>query len=291
MPDFVPLIPAGLHHASVQQYLAIKNTKNLKDTKGQGVADSCAGNLMSIEGERMVTRALEAGLVIQTLFVCPPLLRDESRATALAIIAEGTPSFQVSEKVLCQMTEWDGPDGLAAIVQQPRFRWEDIHLSQQNALLVLDGLQIPGNVGTIIRCAAGAGADGIILTNKRQHLGHPKLLRASMGAVFGFPVIEARTQGAIAWLKRHHFTIVTTEVGVALSYRSASYHGRVAVVMGNEHTGISQEWRVAHNVSVSIPMSGRGADSLNVGNAAVLMLYEMLYHQQRLEGCMKAGGH
>ncbi len=275
MPEFSTLVPAGLHHPEIRQYLAIKNTKN--------TTHSYTENLVSIEGQRMLTMAIKARLEIHALFVCPQLLRGESgRSMVRALIATDVPSFHISEKVLCSITEWDGPDGLAAIVQLPCFRWQDIRLGQHNALLVLDGLQIPGNVGTIIRCADGAGADGIILTNKKQRLAHPKLLRASMGSMFGFPVIDTGVSEAIAWLKRHHFTIVTTETNAALSYRSASYRGRVAVVMGNEHSGISQEWSKAQDMSVSIPMNGR-ADSLNVGNAAVLMLYEMLYHQDRLQ--------
>jgi len=184
--------------------------------------------------------------------------------------------------VLCSITEWERPDGLAAIVQLPRFRWQDIQLSEHNALLVLDGLQIPGNIGTIIRCADGAGADGIIITNRRQLLSHPKLLRASMGSLFSFPVIDTDVTEAITWLKRQHFMIVTTETNAALSYRSASYRGRVVVVMGNEHSGISRAWHEAQDMSVVIPMNGH-ADSLNVGNAAALMVYEMLYHQDRLK--------
>ncbi|MEO8972753.1 MAG: TrmH family RNA methyltransferase [Ktedonobacteraceae bacterium] len=231
----------------------------------------------------MLTMVLKARLKINALLVCPQLLRGETgRSIVATIIAAGVPSFHISEKVLCSITEWDRPDGLAAIVELPRFCWQDIHLSEHNALLVLDGLQIPGNVGTIIRCADGAGADGIIITNRRQCLAHPKLLRASMGSLFSFPVIETGVAEAIAWLKRHHFTIVATETTAMLSYRSASYQGRVAVVMGNEHSGISQEWHEAQDMSVFIPMNGR-ADSLNVGNAAVLMLYEMLFHQDRLK--------
>ncbi len=285
MTDFSLLVSVGMHHASIRQYLAIKNTQNTKNAKNAKNATlSCAENLVSIEGWRMLTMALQARLEIHALFVCPQLLRGEaSHSTARAIITAGVPSFLISEKVLRTITEWDGPDGLAAIVQLPFFRWQDIQLGQHNALLVLDGLQIPGNVGTIIRCADGAGADGIIITNKRQRLSHPKLLRASMGSLFGFPVIETGADEAISWLKRHHFTIVTTETGAALTYRSVSYRGRVAVVMGNEHSGISQQWNEAQDISVSIPMNGRGADSLNVGNAAVLMLYEMLYHQDRLK--------
>lgn len=275
MPEFSTLIPVGLQHPTIRQYLAIKNAKN--------ITHSYAENRVSIEGQRMLTMVLKAQLEIHALFVCPQLLRGEiSRSTVRTIIASGVPSFLVNEKVLCRITEWDGPDGLAAIVQLPRFRWQDIQLGQHNALLVLDGLQIPGNVGTIIRCADGAGADGIIITNKRQHLTHPKLLRASMGSLFSFPVIDTDVTAAITWLKRHHFTIVTTETNATLSYRSASYRGRVAIVMGNEHCGISHAWHEAQDMSVAIPMNGQ-SDSLNVGNAAVLMLYEMLYHQDRLK--------
>ena len=277
MPEFSTLVPAGLHHPSIRQYLAIKNTKNTTHTYAE--------DLVSIEGQRILTKALKTKLAVHALFVCPQLLRGESAyAMVKAIIASGVPSFLVSEKVLCGMTEWDGPDGLAAIVRLPCFCLQDIQLGQHNALLVLDGLQIPGNVGTIIRCADGAGADGIIITNKRQRLTHPKLLRASMGSLFSFPVIDVNASEAITWLKRHQFAIVTTETNAELGYRSASYRGRVAVVMGNEHSGISQEWHQAQDMSVSIPMNRSGyADSLNVGNAAVLMLYEMLYHQNRLQ--------
>ncbi len=183
MPEFSTLVPAGLHHPSIRQYLAIKNTKNTTHTYTE--------NLVSIEGQRLLTKALKAKLAVHALFVCPQLLRGESALSmARSLIAADVPSFLVSEKVLCSITEWEGPDGLAAIVQLPCFCWQDIQLGQHNALLVLDGLQIPGNVGTIIRCADGAGADGIIITNKRQRLTHPKLLRASMGSLFSFPVID-----------------------------------------------------------------------------------------------------
>lgn len=270
MPALTQAIPAGMRHPRVKTYLALKSHTHANPE-----------NLACIEGIRMLKLAIKAGIEIESFFVCPEQLRGEQgRSMAETIIAMRVPAYQISEKTLSNLTEWDGPDGLAAIVRLPRADFGTLPLREQNVLLVLDGLQIPGNIGTIIRCADGAGADGVIITNRKQRLTHPKLLRASIGSLFSIPIIETETSEAIAWLKQERFKIITTDTRACQHYRQASYDGRVAVVMGNEHNGISQEWYAAQDSSVVIPMNGR-ADSLNVANAAVLMLYEVLYQQNR----------
>jgi TrmH family RNA methyltransferase len=272
--DVSTLIPVGLHSPWIQQYLSLKQTNNARQED--------AVHLASLEGAWMLTQALQANLKFHSFFVCPDLLRNQTaRSLAEKIIASAAPSYVVSERVMRKLVDWEGPDGIAAIVHLPRFGWNDIRLSANNGLVVLDGVTLPGNIGTIIRCADGAGLDGIIVTNCKKRLSHPRLLHASMGSAFTFPVIEADTLEAITWLKRHRFKIVTTDTAASLNYREANYQGRVAVVMGNERHGISQLWRDAHDLSVSIPMNG-SADSLNVGNAAVLMLYEVFYQQRRV---------
>ncbi len=269
--DVSTLVPAGLHHPSIQQYLAVKdNTRILPES------------LACLEGAWALTRAFRAHLNIKAFFVCHELLRGESsRELAENMMLASEHSYVVSEKVMRKLADWEGPDGLAALVELHRFSWDDIPLRQHNRLVVLDGVELPGNIGTIIRCADGAGADGIILTSRKKRLSHPKLIHASMGSVFTFPVIIAEVSEAIAWLKRHNFKIITTDTGAPISYREANYQGRAAVVMGNEHHGITQAWYGAQDLSVSIPMHGK-ADSLNVGNAAVLLLYEVFYQQKRV---------
>jgi len=269
--DVSTLVPVGIHHPAIQQYLAVKNnTKVLPE------------NLVALEGSWALTRAFRANLAMHAFFVCPELLRNEAaRQLTAQIIAKAVPSYVVSEKVMRKIVEWEGPDGLAALVALRCFGWKDIPLRQHNRLVVLDGLELPGNIGTIIRCADGAGAEGIILTNCKKRLAHPKLIHASMGSVFTFPIIEAETFEVITWLKRHNFKVVTTDSSASTSYREADYQGRIAVVMGSERHGIAQVWHEAQDVSVSIPMHGQ-ADSLNVGNAAALVLYEVFYQQKRV---------
>src|SRR5262249_19765654 len=149
------LIPAGLHNPQVKHYLALKSS-----------AKANTENLVCLEGLRALSLAVRANLEIKSFFVCPERLRGEAgKQMAAKIIKAGTPSYSISERVLQAIVEWEGPDGLAAIVKLRNYCWQDIQLEAENVLLVLDGLQIPGNIGTIIRCADGAGANGIIITN------------------------------------------------------------------------------------------------------------------------------
>jgi TrmH family RNA methyltransferase len=224
--------------------------------------------------------ALRERLAMRAFFVCPELLRgDAGESLADKIVATGVHSYIVSEKVMRRLSDKDQPDGLAGIVQLPLFSWDDIPLGEVNRVVVLDGLEIPGNVGTVIRCADAVGAHGVIITNRRTRLSHPKLLHSSMGSSLSLPVIEAEIDEAVSWLKQHNFTIITTDTDATVSYKQADYRRRVAVVMGSERYGIMQAWYDAQDLSVFIPMHGT-VDSLNVGNAAVLMLYEMFYQQQ-----------
>jgi TrmH family RNA methyltransferase len=269
MADFSALMPAGIQNPRVQQYLALK-----KNTRPNPERLTC------LEGLWELTNALEARLELRAFFVCPELLRGETgERFARRVVETGVHAYVVSAKVLERMVDRDAPDGLAAIVELPRWGWDNIPLREHNRLLVLDGLEIPGNVGTAIRCADGAGADAVVITSRRTRLSHPKLIHSAMGSSFTLPVIEAEIGEAVAWLKEHGFRIVTADAEAALSYRRADYRGRTAAVLGSERYGIMREWHDAEDVSVSIPMGGR-VDSLNVGNAAVLLLYEIFAQQQ-----------
>lgn len=270
MTDFSALTPAGLQNPRIKQYLSIK-----KNTK------SNPENLLCLEGFWELATALDAGLELRAFFVCPELLRgDTGQHLAGRVIDTGVHAYVVSAKVMERIADRDEPDGLAAIAQLPRFALDDLLREGQTRVVVLDGVEIPGNVGTVIRCADGAGAHGVIVTNRRTRLSHPKLIHASMGSLFTFPVVESSVEAAIDWLKANDFRIITTDTDAPLSYRRADYTGRVAIVMGSERYGIMREWYDVQDASVAIPMAGR-VDSLNVANAAVLLLYEAFFQQER----------
>jgi tRNA G18 (ribose-2'-O)-methylase SpoU len=260
---------AGAQHPRVKQFLSLK--RNLKGNPDR---------LVPLEGLWELTRAVNAGLELRAFFVCDELLRgDAGRTMAERVQATGVHSYAVSAKVFERMADRDGPDGLAAIAALPAFDWASIALGPSNRVVVLDGLEIVGNVGTVIRCADATGCDAVVLTNRRVRLTHPKLVHSSMGMSLTVPVIEAEPDEAVAWLRAHGFRIVCTDTEQSVSYRRADYTGRVAVVLGSERYGISAPWHAAEDVRVGIPMAGR-VDSLNVGNAAVLVLYEVWAQQE-----------
>jgi TrmH family RNA methyltransferase len=263
-------VAAGSQHPRVKQYVALK--RNLKGNPER---------LVALEGLWELRRAVEAGLELRAFFVCSELLRGEAgQAMASRVVESGVHSYSVSARVFSAMADREGPDGLALIAVLPSFGWDD--LAPFSRVVVLDGLEVVGNVGTVVRCADAAGA-AVVLSNRRVRLTHPKLVHSSMGASLTVPVVEAASaEEAVEWLRWHGFRIVTTDAdagGGAVSYRRASYDGRVAVVMGSERYGISAAWHQAEDVRVTIPMAGR-VDSLNVGNAAVLLLYEVWAQQE-----------
>ena len=257
-------VPAGIGHPLVRRYLAAR----------RGPGESVA-----LEGLWALRAAVDAGAPLDAVYICPSLARG---AEGLALVADlerrGVPVVAVSERVLRRMVARDGPDGLAGLGRLRRRSLPDVR--RWRRVVVIDGCDLPGNLGTIVRCADGAGADAVLVTAGRVRLTHPLVLKASMGTVLSMPVIRCAPEAARAWLRRRGVRLVVADPDGPVSYRAADLRGPVAVVVGSERDGVSPFWRAAADQRVAIPMLGR-ADSLNVGHAAALVLYEVLDQQSR----------
>ncbi len=182
-------------------------------------------------------------------------------------------SFIVSERVFNTICEKENSQGVLAVCNLDYKRLEDIYVSESSIVLILDGLEIPGNVGTILRSCDATEVDCVIINNRKTRLNHPKLIRSSMGACFKVPIIEADYQETIAWLQEKNYEIILTDTSAQKSYYEHSYKGRVAIIMGSEKYGVSQSWYNTDYTGVFIPMLG-DCDSLNVGVASTIILYE-----------------
>lgn len=262
------LAPAGPGHPLVRRYA------RLRSGRGQG-----RGSGVALEGLWMIESARAGGSRLDAVFVCPDLLRDEvSRDLVEAVVAAGVPTVRVAERVLRRMVDRDGPDGLAAIAALEVVPLHRLRPADPARALVLDRPELPGNVGTLVRCADAVGAVAVIVTGNRVRLSHPALVKASMGTVLTMSVTVEEPAEALAWLRHHGFGVVAADVGAPSSYRAARYGRRVAIVLGNERTGLSGFWREVADQRVAIPMLGR-ADSLNVGHAGAVLLYEALHAQ------------
>lgn len=187
-------------------------------------------------------------------------------------------SYKISEKSCKKISDRDGFDEFFIVAEQPKVSLLDIEkmFKQKNNVLaiVMDGLEQPGNIGAILRSFDCAGGDFAIVTNRQARLTNSRLVRSSLGASFMLPVLEAEIGEVQDWLEKNDFKCVVTDLQGKKSFKEADYSGRIAIIAGNEHTGISDSWRhLKNSESIIIPMLG-SCESLNVGFASTLVSYE-----------------
>ncbi|MFC4452915.1 RNA methyltransferase [Deinococcus sonorensis] len=227
-----------------------------------------------IEGAREVQRALDGGLSLQMLYLCPELYSDEGRALVPRM---PSPQTLVARPAFERVSHRENPDGVLAVCLTPQPSLPPV--GPDALVLVLVGLEKPGNLGALLRTADGVGVDAVLLTGSGTDLGNPNVIRSSQGSVFTQPVAALEAQAALTWLREHHFVLVACTPEAEQPYWSAPLTGRVALLLGSEHDGLPPEWREAADLRVSIPMRGQ-ADSLNVATAGALVLYESLRQRQ-----------
>jgi RNA methyltransferase, TrmH family len=262
------LTPAGLNHPRVREFLAAKR-------HSAGNAQELTGAL-PLEGTWMIRQAMAARVRIEAVFACPALLQGaEGQALARKAAGLGAEGYEVSERVLSRMCDRDGPDGIAALGRARRRTLGDIRVCRRTRVMIADGWDLPGNLGTLIRCADGAGASGVLVVDQGFGLSHPLVLKASMGAALAIPVVAIGRPAATQWLRERGFRILAADPAGGRSYRDVDYSGPLAIVVGSERRGLAREWLEAADHIAAIPMLG-ASDSLNAAIAGALLLYEAL---------------
>jgi RNA methyltransferase, TrmH family len=260
------LIPAGLNHPRVREFLAVKRRH----------ASSGLAGPVAFEGTWMVARAMLTGVRLNAVFVCPALLQQpEALALAREAVGVGAEGYQVSERVLARLADRDRPDGIAALGLARARALGDIRVSRRTRVIIADGWDLPGNLGTLIRCADGAGASAVLVVEQGFGLGHPLVVRASLGAALTLPVVAVDRPKARHWLGKHGFRIVAADPAGPSSYTDVDYRGPLAIVVGSERRGLDRAWLAAADSIANIPMLG-SCDSLNAAVAGALLLYQAL---------------
>jgi len=218
---------------------------------------------------------LEAGVAVDTFLWCPEAAySDEASTRSKQLAARAHRAYRISAKTLRYLAERPNPDGLISVARLPDTDPETFTFGDNPLILVIDGVEIPGNLGTLIRTADACAADCVVLTSRRTRLTHPKVLRSSQGMSIRVPALEFdEVADAISWLDSRGFTVYLADTDNSRNYRTADYAGRTALVVGSERYGISSPWYTAGYARVGIPMLG-SADSLNVGVSAAVLLYE-----------------
>jgi TrmH family RNA methyltransferase len=246
--------------------------RDLKRRKARG-----RRGLALVEGVRLVEEAVTAEMRILGVVVGPELART-TRGTELrsVLVRHAVPVEEVTAKVFGPLADTDSPQGIIAVVEPRRWTVDTVSLDGTPTLLVIDAVQDPGNVGTLLRTAHALGARATIVLRGTADVWGPKTLRAAMGATFRHPVISFDDAGFITWARRHDVTLWATAADGEPLHRALQHRdpGVIAVVVGNEGAGIRPHLNAISAKRVAIPLA-QGAESLNVAVAAGILLYEV----------------
>lgn len=216
--------------------------------------------------------ALSMGVRIDAVFASPTLEGTRRGQTLKARVIDASIRLvDVTDEELAELATTDQPQGVLAVIEPPVWNWGHIAVPPRGALVVLDAVQDPGNVGTIVRTAAALGALATIALPGTAELWNPKTLRASMGALFRLPAFAAAPGDVAAWLSQRQFTVIRTGRD-GEPFEPSRLPARIAIVLGNEGAGVRTELAAPDPRTVTIPVAA-GVESLNVAVAAGILLY------------------
>lgn len=229
------------------------------------------GGLVGIEGPNLLEEALGAGLRVATVFVA---VGAERLLDALAVPPE-TEVLRLPKELLDAALTTETPQPVAALAAPPAWSWKDLAGPQKKKALivVLAGLQDPGNVGTILRSAEAFGATGAVSLPGTVSAWNPKAVRASAGSVFRVPLVPASVEDCFARLHAAGARVLATAVRGAKAADLANLTGATALLIGNEGNGVPEEIARQADGAVTIPCPGP-VESLNAAMAASILLYE-----------------
>ncbi len=248
----------------------VSRVRNLQQRKGRKRT-----GLTVAEGVRLVEDALAAGVSIRGAVVSKDLAATDRGARLLGSLASrAVPLQEVDDRLLDELADTDTPQGVIAVVEPPRHELSQIGAGTRAAVLVLDGVQDPGNVGALLRTGFALGAAGAIVLPGTGDVTNPKVIRAAMGATFRFPIAHASVKELTHWARGREVSLWITDIQGTPIDAVDRTEQRVAVIFGNEGAGVRPEVLLVADRRICIPMAP-GAESLNVVVAAGIILYEV----------------
>jgi TrmH family RNA methyltransferase len=282
----------------------IKQLVRLRDRRPRDEA-----GVFLVEGYREIRRALEKDVKLQEIYFAPEWFLGENEPALIAQArTAGAIAFELTKDAFAKVAYRERPDGLLAVAPQWRRSLSDLdqligHLDVTGLvepgtpnpdstkppapiggkapfLLVVEAIEKPGNLGTILRSADAAGCDAVIVCDPVTDIFNPNVVRASTGVLFSVPLIVEESPAVLDWLKRRKIRTIATTPGAERVYTDLDLRGPLAVVMGSEQYGLSEFWLAHCDEPARIPMAGQ-ADSLNVAMATIITLFEAVRQRSR----------
>jgi len=227
-----------------------------------------------IEGFRELTRAVDGGLAVNEIYFCPELfLGDNEEPLIERAVAGGAEPIEVASPVFHKISYRDRPEGLIGLADQFPATLEGLEPSSNPLILVVESIEKPGNLGTMLRTAEAAGVDAVIVCEPTTDLFNPNVVRASLGCLFLVPLAVSSTPEAIRWLAERGIHTLAATPSAATSTWHADFRGPSAIAIGSEQYGLTNTWLQQAGEQIRIPIRGQ-VDSLNAAMAAGVLLFE-----------------
>ncbi|MCE9499050.1 MAG: RNA methyltransferase [Leptospira sp.] len=245
----------------------VKYVTKLKDKKFRD-----SENKFIIEGFREISKAASAkNLDFDSLFISPECFLGENNFALLDKFNLKT--FELPRKIFEKISYRDRPDGLILIANTPAVQLDYDTKIKGETFLVIEGVEKPGNLGTILRTAEGAGISAVIVSDPKIDLFNPNVIRSSTGTLFTIPVFVAETEKLLEYFKKFKIRMIAVTPESQIPYYKCNLTGEVALFFGSEQYGLSNSARRHLTETVSIPMAG-SADSLNLAMSCGIISFE-----------------
>ena len=245
-----------------------------------------------VEGEQEIRRAMANRVSFHAVYACPPLARNRDLARLLSDLQryarECSAAFVAVAPHVYERLALRPAGAVVVEARVPRRALRDLPTSAPALYVVLEDADRPGNVGGVLRTMHAVGAAALLLAQQEASgtdVANPNVIRASLGAVFDVPSVQARNAAIIRWLQQQQCAIVAATPEGRPLFEAAAWPDRTAFVFGSEARGLSAAWRAAAHAHVAVPMRKEAVDSLNLSVSVAVVLYE---HWRRQE-CAQAG--
>ena len=232
-----------------------------------------AAGLLLVEGRRSVNEALTRPELIEAILAAA----DGSEAVDSGRLPDAK-IMLVEPKLFKQVGSTDNPQGIAAIVRQPRWAWSQISTSG-GLLVYLDRISDPGNLGSILRSCWALGVQGVLMSPGCVDLYNPKVVRSTMGAILNLPVFADVGQPELAVLTAAGFALACTDTERGQKYHDVDFKIPTVIILGSEAHGVSEELQEICGTKINIPIEP-GVDSLNVAAACAIIVAEARRQRQ-----------
>lgn len=225
-----------------------------------------------VEGKREITLAQKAGYIIDTILICRDIINENDEL--LQLISSSTEGIEITKEIYDKLAYRNSTEGIIAVVNYKITTLNQLDFKNTSPLiLVMQGIEKPGNIGAMLRTADAANVDAVFIADPKTDLYNPNIIRSSVGCVFTNTIVMDSSENIIDFLHKEKINIYSATLQNSNAYHQENYTKATAIAVGTEATGLTEIWREKATQNINIPMQGE-IDSMNVSVACAIIIFE-----------------